>query len=114
MVLAAYREAVNIQNIHGLQPIHLVVDNASVDVMKMIAEENMSNLSVNAHDRRSVAHQAVLRFRLLEHLQYIHSVMSELLFAADTSQKTPLHFLITYASYNNVYDEFDDVSNQHT
>ena len=77
----------------------------------------MSNLSVNAHDRRSVAHQAVsvLRFRLLEHLQYIHSVvMSEVLFAEDTSQKTPLHFLITYASYNNVYDEFDDVSNQHT
>ena len=45
MVLAAYREAVNIPNMHGYLPIHYAAKFASVDVMKMIAEENMSNMS---------------------------------------------------------------------
>jgi hypothetical protein len=61
IVLAAYREAVNIPNDDGYLPIHFAAKFASVDVMKMIAEENMSNMSVISPIEGSVAHLAVQR-----------------------------------------------------
>ena len=92
MVLAAYREAVNIPNMHGYLPIHFAAKFASVDVMKMIAEENMSNMSAISPIEGSVAHLAVWRSSL-EHLQYIQSVMPEQLLSLHTFHQTPLHYL---------------------
>ncbi len=83
MVLAAYREAVNIPNKHGYLPIHFAAKFASVDVMKMIAEENMSNMSAISTLEGSVAHLTVWRSSL-EHLQYIQSVMPEQLLSLHT------------------------------
>ena len=96
MVLAGYREAVNIPNDDGYLPIHLAARFSSVDVMKMIAEENMSNLSV-IEPIGSVAHFAVQRCSL-KHLQYIQSVMPEQLLSLNASNQTPLH-LLNYSSY---------------
>jgi ankyrin repeat protein len=92
MVLAAYREAVNIPNMHGYLPIHYAAKFASADVMKMIAEENMSNMSAISSIEGSVAHFAVQRCSL-EHLQYIQSVMPEQLLSVDRRDQTPLHYL---------------------
>ena len=92
MVLAAYREAVNIPNMHGYLPIHYAAKFSSADVMKMIAEENMSNMSAISSIEGSVAHFAVQRCSL-EHLQYIQSVMPEQLLSVDWWDRTPLHYL---------------------
>ena len=93
MVLAAYREAVNIPNNGGSLPIFLAAEFASLDVMKMIAEENMSNLTAKGPMGSSMAHWAAAGHRL-ENLRYIHSMMPELLLSPDNWNTTPLHFLI--------------------
>ena len=69
---------------------------ASADVLKLIAEENMSNLSVVLPSHGSAAHWAVLMYRL-ENLRYIHSVMPELLSSVDSLNRTPIHFLTVKA-----------------
>ncbi len=84
MVLATYKEAVNIPNDGGFLPIHYAALFASVDVMKMIAQENMSNLSVILPNAEFFAHLAVWRCSL-EHLQYIQSVMPEQLLSLNES-----------------------------
>ena len=78
MVLAVFREAVNIVDDRGCLTIFFAARFASLEAMKIIAEENMSNLSARSSDGRSVVHAAVYRNRL-ENLQYIHSMMPELL-----------------------------------
>ena len=95
MVLAAYREAVNIPSSGGSLPIFIAAEFASLDVMKMIAEENMSNLSAKSLMGLSVAHWAARGHRL-ENLRYIYSMMPELLLSPDNWNATPLHFLIVY------------------
>ena len=60
MVLTAYREAVNIPNSDGSLPIHIAARFASIDVIKMIAEENLSNLTVMLPSGLSLAHVAVI------------------------------------------------------
>jgi ankyrin repeat protein len=95
VVLAAYREAVNIPNMHGELPIHYAVIHAPLDVMKMIAEENMRNVSVIVPGLGSVAHMAAKRYRL-EILRYLHSVMPELLLSVNRWDRTPLHYLIVW------------------
>ena len=95
MVLAAYREAVNIPNDDDHLPIHYAAKFASADVMKMIAEENMRNVSVIVPGYGSVAHIAANRYRL-EILRYIHSVMPELLLSVDRRDRTTLHHLIVW------------------
>jgi hypothetical protein len=97
MVLAAYREAVNIPNDGGFLPIHYAALFASVDVMKMIAEENMSNLSVILPNAGFFVHLAVWRCSL-EHLQYIQSVMPELLLSLSDFSRTPLHYVLYYGT----------------
>jgi ankyrin repeat protein len=96
MVLAAYREAVNIPNYLRLLPLYMAVIYASADVMKMIAEENMSNMSI-IFSNYSVAHFAVQRCSL-EHLQYIQSVMPELLLSLSDFSRTPLHYVLYYGT----------------
>jgi len=95
MVLAAYREAVNIPSSGGSLPIFIAAESASLDVMKMIAEENMSNLSARSPMGLSVVHWAAAGHRL-ENLRYIYSMMPELLLSPDNWNATPLHFLIVY------------------
>jgi ankyrin repeat protein len=64
MVLAAYREAVNIPNSDGSLPIHIAARFASFDVIKMIAEENLSNLTVMLPSGLSLVHVAVISYIL--------------------------------------------------
>ena len=92
MVLAAYREAVNIPINGGSLPIFIAAEFASLDVMKMTAEENMSNLSARSPTGSSVAHCAAAGYRL-ENLRYIYSMMPELLLSPTYWNTTPLHSL---------------------
>ena len=94
MVLATHRKAVNMLNYHGFLPIHTAAKFASLEAMKMIAEENMSNLSVISPACGSVAHMTVYQNHL-ENLQYIHSLAPELLLSVDKLNQTPLHYLGT-------------------
>jgi hypothetical protein len=100
MVLAAYREAVNIPNDDGYLPIYYAAKFASAEVMKMIAEENMRNVSVIVPSLGSVAHMAASRSRL-KILRYIHSVMPELLLSVDGLDQTTLHYLI-YCGFHHL------------
>ena len=87
MLLAAYKEAVSIPDDDGMLPIHLAARWAPPYILKMIAEENMSNLSVILFsDGGSVAHWAVLG-RRLDNLRYIHVMMPELLLSVDESSR---------------------------
>ena len=94
MVLATHREAVDMLNYHGFLPIHTAAKFASLEAMKMIAEENISNLSVISPACGSVAHMAVYQNHL-QNLQYIHSLAPELLLSVDEQNRTPLHYLGT-------------------
>ena len=58
MLYAAYKEAANISNDDGILPVHYAAQNAPFEVMKMIAEDNLSNLSVIVPMYGSVAHLA--------------------------------------------------------
>jgi ankyrin repeat protein len=93
MNLAAHKEAVNVPDNTGSLPIFFAAEYASLDVMKIIAEENMSHLSARGSRGASVAHRAVVGLRL-ENLQYIHSVMPELLLSLTATNRTPLHFFL--------------------
>ena len=77
MVLSAHRKAVkNIPNYMGFLPTYIAADYAFLDMGKLTAEENMSNLSEFTPTGISVAHLAVYRYRF-EIVQDIHSVMPE-------------------------------------
>eukprot|EP01036_Dinobryon_divergens_P022626 gene22625-30900_t len=93
MVFAAYKDAVNIPDDKGWLPIHIAAQCAPVDILKLIAEEKMSNLSVILPSDGSAAHIAVYG-RRLNNLRYIHAMMPELLLSVDDSNRTPLHDLI--------------------
>ena len=94
IVLTAYRDAVNIPDDDGWLPIHYAARYISVDVLKMIAEENMSHLSLVLPEIGSLAHSAV-RGCSLDNLQYIHSKVPEVLMTVDsTNNNTPIHELL--------------------
>ena len=104
MVLAAYEETVKILFDVTVPPIHIAAGCASVDVVKIIAGANISNLLAIEPDEESAAHRAVARYSL-ETLQYIHSVMPELLLSVDKPNRTPIHNL---ASSCDVVGDEDD------
>ena len=58
MVLAAYEETVKIPFDVTVPPIHIAVGCASVDVVKIIAGANISNLSAIEPDEESAAQRA--------------------------------------------------------
>ena len=93
ILLTAYRDAVNIPDMEGWLAIHYAARWASVEILQLIAEENMSHLSVITPSFGSAAHMAVFSFRL-DNLRYIHAMMPELLLSVDDSNMTPLHYLI--------------------
>ena len=93
MFHAAFKEAVNIPDDDGWLPIHIAAQVAPVDILKMIAEENMSNLSVIVPSDGSAAHMAVFG-RRVDNLRYIHAMLPELLLSVYNSNETPLHDLI--------------------
>jgi hypothetical protein len=72
ILLSAYPDAVDKRGCDRNLPIHMAAASASVQVLQMIAEENMANLSAVTDDGygRSVAHLAV-RNKNLENLRYI-------------------------------------------
>ena len=85
---------VNNPDDYGRLPIHIAAQRAPLDFLKVIAEENMSNLSAKEDlNGRSVAHLAVVSHHL-DNLRYIHAVMPELLLSLDDLNRTPLHALI--------------------
>ena len=105
MLLAAYKEAVNIPDDDGMLPIHHTAkDFVPLRVLKMIAEENMSNLSVIVPSHRSVAYWAVFG-RRLDNLQYIHAMMPELLLSVDDWGWTPLHAFIDDGDFGGSLEE---------
>jgi ankyrin repeat protein len=55
MVLAAYRDAVNIPDDNGWLPVHIAAQFESTEILQMIAEENMSNLLVITPSHGSMA-----------------------------------------------------------
>eukprot|EP01036_Dinobryon_divergens_P035681 gene35681-46281_t len=93
MLLAAYKEAVNVPDDEGMLPIHIAVQCAPLGILKLVAEANISNISMIAPSYGSVAHIAVFEINL-EHLRYIHAMMPDLLYSLDDWNKTPLHRLI--------------------
>ena len=95
-LLAAYKDAVNIADNDGMLPVHHAARNGSVEVLKMIAEENISNLSVVSPDGSgSVAHCAVENAKL-DNLRYIHSIVPDILSSVDVNFDSVLfHFLST-------------------
>lgn len=100
MIFNAYKEAVNIPDREGILPIHLAAQFADVDILKIITEENMANLSVIVPDYGSPAHFAVkshlfdheLRSHPLkmENLRYLHSLKPDLMVSLDENHHTPL------------------------
>jgi hypothetical protein len=94
MVLAAYKDAVNIPDDDGWLPVHFAAEVAPVDILKMIALENMSNLSVIVPFYGSAAHIAVFGLRV-DNLRYIHAMMPELLLSVDDSNRTHLRMMWT-------------------
>ena len=104
MLFAAYKEAVNMSDDDGMLPIHYAARWAPLSVLKMIAEENMSNLSVIVPIRGSVAHLAVFG-RRLDNLRYIHAMMPELLLSLDNMDRTPLHDVIDDDDEDGSLDE---------
>ena len=105
MLLAAYKEAVNMPDNDGMLPIHNAAQYAPPRLLQMIAEENMSsNLSVIVPFYGSPAHLAVCG-RRLDNLRYIHAMIPELLLSVDDSRKTPLHQLIDDDDVGGSLDE---------
>ena len=93
IIHSAYREAVNFPNDDGILPIHYAAQHAPFEVMKAIAEDNISNLSVIVPIFGSVAHLASQDCSI-EKVRYIHSMMPQLLLSLDAANNTPLHYLV--------------------
>eukprot|EP01035_Chromulina_nebulosa_P015547 gene15547-20606_t len=107
ILLAAYPDAVDIRGCERCLPIHIAAASASVQVLQMIAEENMANLSALTGDGNgySVAHLAVRNVNL-ENLRYIHSVKPELLLVRDQSGEVAMSQLVAFQSPGDrLYDD---------
>ena len=89
-LLAAYKDAVNITDLMGKLPVHFAARSATLEVFKMIAEENIRNLSVVRNTFGSVAHYAVRGARL-DNLRYIHSMVPDILLSVNRDLKSVLH-----------------------
>eukprot|EP01035_Chromulina_nebulosa_P022987 gene22987-29782_t len=99
IVLAAYRDAVNIPNDEGWLPIHCAARYPSIEVLKMIMKENTSDLSLVVPEVGSLAHFAVRGYRL-DNLQYIRSIVPEILMTVESfNNNTPLHDLVKDDNY---------------
>ena len=99
---AAYKEAVNISNDDGILPVHYAAQNAPFEVMKLIAEDNPSNLSVIVPMYGSVAHLASQDCNM-EKLRYIQSIAPQLFFSLDSASRTPLHYIINEDDVNHSF-----------
>jgi hypothetical protein len=96
-LLEAYPDAINIRDGSGYLPVHIAAEYSSVHVFRMLAEENMANLTLTSDDHHrdfhvSIAHLAV-KSPNLDILRYIQSVRPELLLSMDNAQKLPILFL---------------------
>ena len=90
-LLAAYKDAVNIAEHAGMLPVHHAALNGCVEVLKMIAEVDISNLSiVSPGEHGSVAHCAVENSRL-DNLRYVHSIVPEILSSVNDNLESVLH-----------------------
>ena len=90
-LLAAYKDAVNIAEHAGMLPVHHAALNGCVEVLKMIAEVDISNLSiVSPGEHGSVAHCAVENSRL-DNLRYVHSIVPEILSIVNDNLESVLH-----------------------
>lgn len=109
LLLAAYKHAVNIPDDHGWLPIHYAVEYASCNILKLIAEENISNLSVMLPvGKESVAHLSA-NVHEVDSVKYIHSKLSELLSSVNSiNGRTPLHNII---NGNTITKSFEYLSN---
>eukprot|EP01036_Dinobryon_divergens_P033214 gene33214-42950_t len=104
ILLAAYRDAVNIRCEGSWLPVHYAAANCPMEIVQMIAEENRSNLSAVTDKGRTVAHLAVNR-KNIHSLRYIHSIMPELLLCEDAKGRMSIYYLTMRDEYLNVSDD---------
>ena len=77
-LLPAYKNAVNVADENGMLPVHYAAVNDSLQILQMVAEENLSNLSVVSSIYGFVAYCAMAKSRP-DNRRYIHSVVPDIL-----------------------------------